>query len=137
MTPIAEHLHRTLVESARGGSRGHHSDGLWYVAWKFGDQRLSGEVKPRVFIFDGIELEEEHRRRGYLTELLARMIEDCRIGNIRFDYICFWNCGDHLLNCLRKAGFTIDDPHRLRVGWRQVFQRDLFDPLEKSATTQK
>ncbi|RWB95588.1 MAG: hypothetical protein EOQ56_27970 [Mesorhizobium sp.] len=105
----------------------------WHIAWHFRPYRLSGQVKENVFVIEGIEFFAT--RQGYGSEFLERLTAAGEIGPRRFDYVAMTNCNDHALALGRKCGFTIDDPHFLRVAWRRA--RQLRLPLEDSCSARQ
>ncbi|MER9496289.1 hypothetical protein NKI86_31495 [Mesorhizobium sp. M0320] len=109
------------------GRSGSVSSPEFAVAWRLVPYRLSGVVQDRVLVLDGIEFDVNLRHRDYGTEFLERVVKIGELGGRCYDYVAMKDCNSHSLALGRKCGFTIDDPHFLRVAWRQA--RQLLLPL--------
>ncbi|MBA8881662.1 hypothetical protein [Phyllobacterium myrsinacearum] len=120
MRQIARYMFDALDAEAFRGVRG-IQDGAWHVNWSVRSYRINDKVEDNVLVIHAIEIAEQYRRQGYLTEVFQAIIDQGEIGQQKFNFILFENCGEHLLECLRtKLMFSITDPTWRRLAHREI-----------------
>lgn len=83
----------------------------YHLSWKYGDRRCGEQVLSEVLVIESLELAEEIRRTGIVTELVTRILEGDPAPRIPLKAILFQECGPDLSRLLERLNF-----HRNPVG---------------------
>lgn len=96
------------------------ADPDYHMAYRFGDRRLGDVCRDRVLTIQAIEIAEEIRRTGIVTEFVERLLFQDPSPNIPLAYLHFQECGPDMSRLLERLNF-----HKHPVGpgqdyWHEV-----------------
>lgn len=83
----------------------------YHLAWRYGDRRLGDECRTHVLTVEAIEIAEEARGTGIVTEFIERMLTGDPTPRIPCRFLHFKECGPGLSRLLERLHF-----HRHPVG---------------------